>query len=191
MMNHYSNRCIEAHANVNHFYDGDLPYRIHLEMTNQVFQEFKHLLDDEVDYFTGKKEYDRGVDNTVTLREACDKASWGHDLIEDARLTYNDVKDMLGQEAADIIFAVTNEKGKTRKERANPKYYAGIVATKGAVYTKLCDRIANVRFGKMMKSRQFYMYKKENPEFVKSLGYELSHPLVSMFDCLFELFNEN
>jgi len=62
----------------------------------------------------------------ISLLSACMTACWGHDLIEDCRVSYNDVKDALGQEAADIIYAVTNEKGKNRKERANDKYYEGI-----------------------------------------------------------------
>ena len=42
-------------------------------------------------------------------------ACWGHDLIEDTRVSYNDVKGQLGEEAADIIYALTNEKVKTVK----------------------------------------------------------------------------
>jgi hypothetical protein len=76
----------------------------------------------------------------------------------------------LGQEAADIIYAVSNEKGKNRKERANDKYYEGIRNTPGAVFVKLCDRIANVQYSKMTGSRMFEMYKKENTEFIKELG---------------------
>ena len=45
-------------------------------------------------------------------------ATWGHDLIEDTRVSYNDVMNHLGQEASDIVFAVTNDKGKNRQERA-------------------------------------------------------------------------
>ena len=97
-------------------------------------------------------------------------AAYGHDLIEDTRVSYNDVKEVLGQQAADIIYAVSNEKGKNRKERANEKYYEGIRNTPGAVFVKLCDRIANVQYSKMTKSRMFEMYKKENAEFTKALG---------------------
>jgi (p)ppGpp synthase/HD superfamily hydrolase len=85
-------------------------------------------------------------------------------------VSYNDVKNQLGQEAADIIYAVSNEKGKTRAERANDKYYEGIRNTPGAVFVKLCDRIANVQYSKMTKSRMFEMYKKENTNFLTKLG---------------------
>jgi hypothetical protein len=161
-------------------------------MVAHVADQWKHLLDNEVDYFTGKKEYDRGSDVTVTLRTACLRAAWGHDLIEDCRVSYNDVKEILGQEAADIVYAVTNEKGKNRKERANDKYYEGIRETKGAVFVKLCDRIANVQYSKMTGSRMFEMYRKENDNFIEKLGYDdtNTHPYFEMFGYLVGLFNK-
>jgi hypothetical protein len=102
------------------------------------------------------------------------------------------VKEHLGQEAADIIYALTNEKGKNRKERANDKYYEGIKNTPGAVFVKLCDRIANVQYSKMTGSRMFEMYKKENDEFVTKLGYPFnnSHEHSNMFEYLIQLFED-
>jgi (p)ppGpp synthase/HD superfamily hydrolase len=158
-------------------------------MVNQVAQDFKHLLDDTKDYFTGEN-YRGPKQDQVTLRTACLRATWGHDLIEDCRVSYNDVKNHLGQEAADIVYAVTNEKGKNRSERANDKYYEGIRNTPGAVFVKLCDRIANVQYSKMTKSRMFEMYRKENDNFMTKLGYEFnnSHEYSVMFDYLLNLF---
>jgi len=175
--------CIEQHASTNHMYDTYLPYEFHLRMVAHVANQYKHQLDDSVDYFTGKKEYDRGSDITVTLRTACLRAAWGHDLIEDCRVSYNDVKAVLGQEAADIIYAVTNEKGKNREERANDKYYEGIRNTKGAVFVKLCDRIANVQYSKMTGSRMFEMYKKENRHFTEALGLREGSAVFSGHEC--------
>lgn len=156
------------HRNTNHRYDGYLPYEFHLRMAYKVFEEFEYLLDDRVDYYT-EMEYE-GRNQTTTLRDVCGTAVLGHDLIEDTRVSYNDIKGVLGQEVADVIYAVTNEKGKTRKERANAKYYEGIRNTKGAVFVKLCDRIANARYSKMTGSRMFEMYRKENEEFELMLG---------------------
>jgi (p)ppGpp synthase/HD superfamily hydrolase len=161
-------------------------------MVHQVAIDFKHLLDDTKDYFTGER-YRGPNQDQVTLQDACLIATWGHDLIEDCRVSYNDVKNHLGQEAADIIYAVTNEKGKNRSERANDKYYEGIRNTPGAVFVKLCDRIANVQYSKMTKSRMFEMYKKENENFITKLGlYEKynNHPLLPMFNYLNNLFND-
>ena len=191
-MNNKVNWCIEQHRKTNHFYDTYLPYEFHLRMVNHVAEQWKHLLDDKLDYITGEENVGVRGDETVTLRTACLLATWGHDLIEDARVSYNDVKDNLGQEVADIVYAVTNEKGKTRKERANDKYYEGIRNTPGAVFVKLCDRIANVQYSKMTGSRMFEMYKKENDMFVVQLGWDRkeSHPYGEMFRYLNNLFKD-
>jgi (p)ppGpp synthase/HD superfamily hydrolase len=149
--------CIEQHTKTNHWYDQYLPYEFHLRMVAQAAKDFIHLVPDQND----------GDDS---FRENIIMAAYGHDLIEDTRVSYNDVKEVLGHQAADIIYAVSNEKGKNRKERANEKYYEGIRNTPGAVFVKLCDRIANVQYSKMTKSRMFEMYKKENAEFTKALG---------------------
>ena len=187
----YVDWCIEQHRKTNHFYDRYLPYEFHLRMVNNVCEDFQHLLDDTKDYFTGEP-YRGPIQNQVTLKDACRKASWGHDLIEDTRVSYNDVKNQLGVEVADIVYAVTNDKGKNRKERAGDNYYEGIRNTPGAVFVKLCDRIANVQYGKMTKSRMFEMYKKENDEFVVQLGWDRkeSHPYGEMFRYLNNLFND-
>lgn len=149
--------CIDQHVKTNHWYDEYLPYEFHLRMVAQAAKDFIHLISDSNDGENSSRD-------NVTL------AAYGHDLIEDTRVSYNDVKSVLGFGAAEIIYAVSNEKGKNRKERANDKYYEGIRNTPGAVFVKLCDRIANVQYSKMTGSRMFEMYKKENPEFTKALG---------------------
>lgn len=178
--------CIKQHEKTNHFYDEYLPYEFHLRMVNRVANEFKDLLDDTKDYYTGEYQ-----DATITLQTACLLATWGHDLIEDCRVSYNDVKDNLGQEAADIVYAVSNEKGKTRKDRANEKYYRGIRETPGAVFVKLCDRIANIQYSKMTKSRMFETYRKEHLEFEKMIGRHTDYKdLEPMFMYLENLFKD-
>lgn len=163
---------ISQHRDTNHMYDKYLPYEFHLRMVVEAAKKFKHLISYEDDF------------PEVIL------GAWGHDLIEDTRVSYNDVKSVLGARAADIIYALTNEKGKNRKERANHKYYDGIRTTPYAVFVKLCDRIANVQYSKMTGSRMFEMYKNENPEFMKSLGYDFNHEYREMFDYLLNLFND-
>ena len=81
-----------------------------------------------------------------------------HDSIEDARLTYNDVKSELKScglfenqvfIGSEIAYSLTNENGRTRAERANEKYYNGIRSTKYAPMVKYADRIANLRYSVM------------------------------------------
>jgi (p)ppGpp synthase/HD superfamily hydrolase len=185
MMNDKIKWCIDQHAKTNHMYDTYLPYEFHLRMVANVAKDFSHLVKDFSHLHSEKLSYE------------CQLACWGHDLIEDTRVSYNDVKERLGVEAADIVYAVTNEKGKNRKERANEKYYEGIRNTPGAVFVKLCDRIANVQYSKMTKSRMFEMYKKENLEFTKALGLRedlaeySGHPYYKMYKYLNNLFETN
>jgi (p)ppGpp synthase/HD superfamily hydrolase len=185
---HISEWCIEKHHLTNHYYDTYLPYEFHLRMVNTVAKDFSHLLDNKLDYVSGVEAFNR--DDSVTEYDACMNAIWGHDLIEDTRTSYNDINQFMGQEAADIIYAVTNEKGKRRKDRANDKYYEGIRNTKGAIFVKLCDRIANVQYSKLTKSRMFEQYRNENENFLKQLGYGLNKTKFEpMFVTLIELFN--
>ena len=186
----YVDWCIEQHRKTNHFYDRYLPYEFHLRMVNNVCEDFQHLLDGEFDMKTGDKVSHPPFQ--ITLRDACRKASWGHDVLEDCRISYSDLKNQLGKEVAEIVYAVTNDKGKNRKERAGDKYYEGIRNTSGAVFVKLCDRIANVQYGKMTKSRMFEMYKKENDDFIVQLGWDdtNTHPYFEMFVYLNNLFND-
>lgn len=162
------NWCIDRHRNTNHYYDKYLPYEMHLRMVVQTFHDFKHLLGSELD---------KG-----TIELAC----WGHDLIEDTRTSYNDVKEMMGKEVADIVYAVSNEKGRNRAERGNQKYYDGICNTNGAIFVKMCDRIANVQYSKMTKSGMFEMYRKENPSFLSKVW---AHTYPEMEEYLINLFN--
>lgn len=140
---------IQAHANVNHLYDGK-PYSIHLSIVSYYCQKYIHNLPETCGYI---------------VPTAC----WLHDTIEDCRLTYNDIKMEFGEQVADIVYAVSNEKGKNRKERANDKYYKGIIDTPYATYVKLCDRLANVKYSYDTGSRMFGVYQKENIDFIENL----------------------
>ena len=180
--------CIEQHRRVNQYYSEYLPYEFHLRMVYQAAKDFSHLVDNK-DYLKDPK--NDGNENFISFKDACEIACFGHDLLEDVHsISYNDVTKELGQAAADIIYAVTNEKGKNRKERANLKYYEGIRNTPGAVFVKLCDRIANAQYGKLTKSSQFEMYKKENQGFIISLGKLKgeAHEYDEMFNYLNDLF---
>ena len=172
------NWVLEQHKSTNHMYDTYLPYEFHLRMVVNVAKQFGSLVVDICNDGTGLTGKD------ILL------GAWGHDLIEDTRVSYNDVVKQLGPRAADIIYAVTNEKGKNRKERANDKYYEGIRNTPGAVFVKLCDRIANVQYSKMTGSRMFEMYKKENDDFLTKLGFVdgQSHPYGELSKYLENLF---
>ena len=139
---------INLHKEKNCTY-GDLPYETHLQLVVDNVERFIHLL----------PEY---VQDDVRC------AGWGHDLIEDCGVSYNDVKKALGEAPADIIYDVSNEMGKNRREKAE-KTYPKIRKDYRAVYLKGCDRLANAEYSKANNPRMFAMYKKEYPTFRKAL----------------------
>ena len=155
----------ELHDSVNQKYGKDLPYGYHLDMVAEEARAFGHLVcaqeEDVVPMMFG---------------------AYYHDSIEDARLTYNDVMKVArtfmnadqALMATEIVYALTNDKGRTRDERAGEKYYAGIRSTPYAPFMKLCDRVANITFSCSGKDadnqRMKEVYKKEVPHFLQEIN---------------------
>ena len=159
------------HNSVNQTYGKDLPYGFHLDMVADEVREFGYLVcvseDDVVPMLFG---------------------AYYHDSIEDARLTYNNVMKaarqyMNGEQAlmaTEIVYALTNDKGRTRAERAGEKYYAGIRATPYAPFLKLCDRVANITFSCSSSDadnmRMKEIYKQEVPHFLEAINPHSNDP---------------
>lgn len=140
---------IKCHNDTNCEYDGK-PYVTHLKMVYDYAYKYSHLLPtDQIEYALA--------------------AAWNHDVIEDCRQTYNDVSRAIGNKVAEIVYALTNEKGKNRSERANEKYYFGIKENEIAHYIKICDRLANIRYSKETNSPKFEMYQEESDSFKDQL----------------------
>lgn len=137
------------HQKVNHKY-GDTDYTFHLNMVYEVAQKFGYLLPE-------------------SERENVYCGCWVHDIIEDARETYNDVLKNTNKTVAELAYALTNEKGRSRAERANDAYYQGIRDTPNAAFIKLCDRIANITHSKNQESEMLDKFRKENAKFVEKL----------------------
>jgi len=155
------NYAITCHNGTNHKYDGK-PYETHLNHVVEIATKFLHLIPHN---------------QQENILAAC----WCHDVIEDCRQTYNDVKSHTNVEIAEIVFALTNEKGKTRKDRANDKYYEGIRNTPYATFVKVCDRIANYEYS--IRGRMRDAYDKEMQRFVSRM-YD------SQYREMFEYLNE-
>ena len=92
--------CKSKHRAMNQKYDGYLPYEFHLNLTGTMGKRWIHLI-------------------PVEDRDLVEVALYAHDLIEDTDQTYNDVRDVLGEEVAEIAYALTKEKGRNRKQRAS------------------------------------------------------------------------
>lgn len=154
----------DLHDSVNQKYNATLPYGYHLDMVARYAADYGHEV----------------------LADAADLlpllfGAYFHDSIEDARLSYNDVTrraaafmtDAQAFMAAEIVYALTNDKGRTRSERAGERYYAGIRATPYAPFVKLCDRAANTAFSARAtdggNSRMCSVYAGEWPHFLAAI----------------------
>lgn len=153
----------------NQKYNKTLPYSFHLDMVYQQGLKFKQVLGDKQDYWS---------DIVAGL--------YGHDAVEDARLTYNDIKDRFGERAAEIIYCCTEERGRTRSDRHSEKYFKELSENDLAIFVKLCDITANVKFSLLSNSSMFKKYKQEYVE-VKKWLYRQEYQI--MFDYLEELFS--
>ncbi len=141
---------ISAHNMANQRYDGK-PYSFHLGKVVDEFNTFKHLI----------PEADHGQ---------VEAELWGHDGLEDARLTYNDVKEAFGSHLADGVYSMTEDKGKNRKQRLGDHYYDGLAKDEYGEFKKLCDRLANVRNSVETGHSMGGGYRKELNNFEKRLN---------------------
>ncbi|GEM_PF-6005174 len=93
-----------------------------------------------------------------------------HDMIEDCGWTYNDIVEFVNSTIgsswgdpkviADICYALTDEKGRNRKERKPDKLYDEMAIERDYIVGKNADRIVNrERAGKAS------LYNKEYPEY--------------------------
>lgn len=130
----------------NQKYDKTLPYSFHLSC---VFNEL-------VNYIHNTQE-----DFSETDMDILAMGAMGHDLIEDARVTYNDIANKWGFEVADVIYACTELRGKTRAERHGPEYIETLQENFFGRIVKLCDILTNTRYSKNSGSSMFKKYKKE------------------------------
>lgn len=170
----------ELHKDVNQTYDKVHPYGFHLDMVADSVYKYGHLVcageKDVLPLFFG---------------------AYYHDSIEDARQTYNDVTSVARQYmdehqaymAAEITYALTNDKGRNRAERAGEKYYKGIRETPYAPFVKLADRMANITYSfshsNDANAHMKEVYKKELPHFLQAITSDsddirlsIPHPMV-------------
>lgn len=162
----------DLHARVNQLYDRTLPYGFHLRLTASYVSRYGFLVaHDEAD---------------VLILYA---AAYLHDTIEDTRMSYHDLtkfihrfntesqvlplpcRQRIESEVPDIVYALTNEKGRNREERANASYYKGIRETRFASFVKMCDRLANIRYSTLFvfTNRMLEIYRKEHPAFIRAI----------------------
>ena len=163
------------HESVNQQYDKKHPYGFHLDMVADSVFKYGHLIcqseHDVVPLFFG---------------------AFYHDSIEDARMSYNDVTKaarlFMDEEqaymAAEMVYALTNDKGRTRAERAGERYYQGIRETPYAPFLKLADRLANTTYSFTHCNKEnVHMketYREEMPHFLEAINAHSDDPRLAL-----------
>lgn len=161
---------IEKHKSVNQKYDGH-DYSLHLKAVAAQARKWANVV-----------QLDAPDKSIVEL------AAWGHDLIEDTRMTYNDVVDIIGQLGAEIVFACTESTGRSRAERHDDVFFARLTANPLGVFVKLCDLIANTLYGKLTVSSMAKVYEREWPHYKEKLA-DYMDRFAPMFQYLDKLHN--
>lgn len=142
--------CDAFHFGVNHYY-GKLDYLVHLDSVFAYGCMFINLVPKE-------------------LQKDFLIACYAHDLLEDTRESYHDIKRQFGLVVADLVYSVTHGKGKTRKEKASKEYYQGIKDVPYADLLKICDRLSNYDFSlRQVNLSKLKMYAGEYERFEDSL----------------------
>ena len=163
------------HESVNQQYDKKHPYGFHLDMVADSVFKYGHLIcqseHDVVPLFFG---------------------AFYHDSIEDARMSYNDVTKaarlFMDEEqaymAAEMVYALTNDKGRTRAERAGERYYQGIRETPYAPFLKLADRLANTTYSFTHCNKENVhmkeLYREEMPHFLEAINAHSDDPRLAL-----------
>ena len=131
----------KAHDDTNCEYDGKT-YYTHIKMVEDAVKKYKFIFNDDYDY-------------RVTL----DSASL-HDCVEDAQLSFNNIKDASNIDVARIVLAVTDVHEENRLMR-HLMTMGKTVKDYRAIVLKLCDIHANASYSKANGSSMYKKYKKE------------------------------
>lgn len=161
----------DLHDNTcNQKYDEHLPYSFHLEMVAKQAKKFEKFIPSDNPYYLSVW---AGI--------------YGHDAIEDARLTYNDIKSLFGTITAEIIYLCSENKGRSRAERKSDSWYEELKQNDLAVFVKLCDIIANIKYSLLTNSSMFNKYSDEYKSKVKPNLYTEEYS--EIFDYIDSLLN--
>jgi (p)ppGpp synthase/HD superfamily hydrolase len=86
-----------------------------------------------------------------------------HDVLEDTSCSLEELQTMLPKEVCDLVIAVTDPDGPTRKARKEKVLPKLLAAGPDAWFLKCCDRLANVQACIADEDSRFQMYRKEWP----------------------------
>jgi guanosine-3',5'-bis(diphosphate) 3'-pyrophosphohydrolase len=96
-------------------------------------------------------------------------AAFLHDVLEDTKVNYSMLRILFGGNVAELVYLVTDESGRNRKERKS-KTYDKVCRSVEAILIKLCDRIVNIQESVKTKNTDtLHMYLAEFEEFERYL----------------------
>jgi len=148
-----------AHANANCEYDGK-PYYVHLDMVEEGIDIYETVFLNYLDYYIARK------------------GASGHDLIEDAKLSFNDIKKESNRRVAQVILAVTDVHEENRLLR-HLFTMGKTVKDFIAIIVKMADMRANGKYSKEHGSSMYDTYVEEylyrRPIFKKALKWYSKH----------------
>lgn len=178
----------EAHGDQKY---GDQPYIYHLEQVIDRFRDFSYCIvgGSDIIHFSDSISYSNSEDSIMT--GIIETAILSHDLLEDTNVTYDQLLDLFGRNVADLVHAVTDESGETRKERKaktlpKTREYGYL-----AVAIKLCDRIANVENCSITENDDLMEMYREEYDLFKQTLYLSEDGLDDIWDYLDELMMVN
>jgi len=152
---------------------GKLPYRVHIEAVVAAVGRF---VTEEMLFWAS------------CTRSEMVAAAWFHDVLEDTICTRVRALEILGDSTEAAVWSVTDIEGSSRNLRkwgtaTNPGPMRKMKNSQFGLLLKLMDRIANVEHSIKTESRMLGVYRKEHPDFVRSL-YKPDTPIESVWGYL-------
>lgn len=154
-----SNFAKKSHQETNCRY-GDEDYFIHLSLVAELVQKhssvFTNIYDVQVVY----------------------AAAYCHDLIEDARVSYDTILKISNKDVADVVLAVTDVHAENRLMRHLLTMHKTVKDYR-AIFLKLCDMYVNASYSKSHKHSMYKKYVEEytyrKPIFITALNWYKPH----------------
>ena len=116
-----------------------------------------------------------------------------HDILEDTECTYEQLCLEFGENIANIVLAVSNLEGETRKEKWAITSKKIIAQGDSAIIIKLADRVCNFHYSLVKNNKsKIKMYYKEHESFIRIFPIKTKNSvllsLVSIYEMLINLY---
>jgi (p)ppGpp synthase/HD superfamily hydrolase len=146
----------QCHANANCEYGKGESYMVHVDMVTGLISTYADVFNNPED------------------ARCAIKAAFCHDVIEDTKQSYNDVATIIGNDAANVVLAVTDVCGENRLMK-HLLTMGKTVSDYRAIILKMCDICSNATYSRNHGSSMYKKYVEEyqyrKPIFKKALSW--------------------